>query len=118
MMRGREAKEAIMAKPFRDWTVLPHGELVRLDTNLFCVDGLIHLPTGDFERRMTVVRLASTGLVIYSAIALSEAQMHMLESFGTPTYLVVPSALHRMDARIWKDRYPALLVVAPAGARE
>jgi len=30
----------------------------------------------------------------------------------------VPSDLHRLDARIYKDRYPAMKVVAPEGARK
>jgi hypothetical protein len=74
-------------------------------------------PMGDVERRMTVVRLFDRRLVVYSAIALDEAEMSALESFGTPAYLIVPSDLHRMDVKIWKDRYPAMMVVAPAGAR-
>jgi hypothetical protein len=107
-----------MAKPFTEWTVLPHGKLSRLDDNLLCVSGWLHMPPmGDVERRMTVVRLANGSLIVYSAIALNETEMSDLERFGTPAFLVVPNAIHRMDAKIWKDRYPAMKVVAPAGAR-
>jgi len=107
-----------MAKPFTDWTVLPHGKLTRLDDNLLSVTGVLRMPPmGDVERRMTVVRLFDGRLVVYSAIALDDAEMSALESFGTPAYLIVPSDLHRMDVKIWKDRYPAMTVVAPAGAR-
>jgi hypothetical protein len=107
-----------MAKPFSEWTVLPHGKLTRLDDNLLTVTGVLRMPPmGDVERRMTVVRLFDGRLVVYSAIALNEAEMSALESFGTPAYLIVPSDLHRMDVKIWKDRYPAMTVVAPAGAR-
>jgi hypothetical protein len=74
-------------------------------------------PMGIVNRRMTVVRLADGRLVIYSAIALDEAEMSALERLGTPAQLVVPSDLHRMDARTWKERYPSMSVVAPAGAR-
>jgi hypothetical protein len=38
-------------------------------------------------------------------------------NFGRPAYLIVSGDLHRMDARPWKDRYPQLVVVAPAAAR-
>jgi hypothetical protein len=66
---------------------------------------------------MTVARLSDGRLVIYSAIALDEDEMRALEAFGTPAFLVVPGQLHRMDAKIWKARYPKMLVIAPAGAR-
>src|SRR5689334_20721835 len=46
-----------MTKPFREWTVLPHGKLTRLDDNILTVTGRIHMPLGDVERRMTCVRL-------------------------------------------------------------
>ena len=49
-----------MAKPFKEWTVLPHGKLTRLDDNLLTVTGLLRMPPmGDVERRMTVVRLSA-----------------------------------------------------------
>jgi hypothetical protein len=107
-----------MAKTLQTWTVLPHGKLSQIDDNLLTVVGELPMPLGDFPRRMTVARLKDGRLVIYSAIALDEAEMEGLEVFGTPTYLVVPGDIHRMDAKIWKDRYPALIVVAPEGARE
>jgi hypothetical protein len=105
-------------RPFQQWTVLPHDRLLQLDHNIITVTGDIHMPLGDFPRRMTIVRLADRRLVIYSAIALDEAEMQAIERFGEPAYLVVPSDLHRLDAKIWKDRYPGLCVVAPKGARE
>ena len=108
-----------MAKPFTQWTVLPHGELALLEDNLICACGFLNMPPmGQVERRMTVVRLRDARLVVYSAIALDEAEMTALESFGRPGYLIVPNGLHRMDARIWKERYPGMKVIAPAGARE
>jgi len=93
-----------MAKPFQEWTVLPHGKLSRVDDDLLSVTGEIHMPLGDIPRRMTVARLNDGRLVIFSAIALDEGEMRQLEAFGTPAYLIVPSDIHRMDAKIWKDR--------------
>ena len=108
-----------MAKPFTEWTVLPHGELDLLEDNLICATGFLRMPPmGDVERRMTVVRLDDGKLVVYSAIALDEAEMVALDSFGRPGYLIVPNGLHRLDAMIWKERYPAMKVIAPAGARK
>lgn len=107
-----------MAEPFKKWTVLPHDELVVFDDKLLTVAGDLPMPFGKFPRRMTVVRLEDGRLVIYSAMALDEPEMQALEKFGTPSYLVIPSELHRMDAKTWKDRYPGLRVIAPKGARE
>jgi hypothetical protein len=105
-------------KPFTTWTVLPHGQLSAIEDNLLTVTGDLPMPFGGFPRRMTVVRLRDGGLVIYSAMALSEEEMTALDSFGTPRFLIVPSDIHRMDAKPWKERYPNLRVIAPAGARD
>jgi len=66
---------------------------------------------------MTVVRLAQSRLVVFSAIALNDDEMASLEAYGRPAFLVVPSDKHRLDAKIWKTRYPAMQVIAPEGAR-
>jgi hypothetical protein len=106
-----------MPKPFDRWTVLPHGKLTQVEHDLLTVTGDLHMPLGAIERRMTVVRLRNRQLVIYSAIALDEEEMKLLEAWGTPAYLVVPNGVHRTDAKIWKTRFPQLTVIAPAGAR-
>jgi hypothetical protein len=107
-----------MAKPFSEWTVLPHGKLTRLEDNMRSVVGSLHMPPmGEVDRRMTVVRLTDGRLVVYSAIALDPAEMTELEQFGTPAYLIVPSDIHRMDVKSWKERYPAMRVITPAGSR-
>src|SRR6187401_3081037 len=90
-----------MGKPLQRWKVLPHGRLAQIDENI-----------------MTVVRLTGSRLAVFSAIALDDDEMAGLEAFGRPAFLIVPSDKHRLDAKIWKDRYPAMQVVAPAGARE
>ena len=108
-----------MAKPHSEWTVLPHGKLKRLEHNLLSVTGTMNMPPmGEVPRRMTIVRLSDGRLIIYSAISLDEVEMNALESYGTPAFLIVPGDIHRMDAKPWKDRYPALKVIAPAGARD
>ena len=108
-----------MAKPHTEWTVLPHGKLKRLEPNLLSVTGtMIMPPMGEVTRRMTIVRLSDGRLIIYSAICLDEVEMNALESYGRPAYLIVPGDIHRMDAKPWKDRYPALQVIAPAGGRD
>ena len=43
--------------------------------------------------------------------------MQALEDYGRPAFLVVPNDHHRLDAKIWKERYPLMQVVAPEGSR-
>jgi hypothetical protein len=92
--------------------------LTEVGDSILTVTGTIKMPIGTFERRMTVVRLANGGLAIYSPIALDEMQMQRLEAFGAPAFLVVPGSHHRVDAKIWKDRYPTAKIVAAEGARK
>ena len=100
------------------WEVMPHDPLAEVDEGILTVAGEIVMPLGRFPRRMTVVALAGGRTAIYSAVALDEPEMARIEAMGTPAILIVPSDAHRMDAKIWKQRYPALRVVAPPGARE
>lgn len=99
-----------------EWKVQPHGDLVELDEGLLTVEGTIRMPLGNFPRRMTVVTLAGGGLAIWSAIALREPEMKRLEAIGAPRWLVVPGVAHRLDAHIWKQRYPDLRVLCAPGA--
>jgi hypothetical protein len=117
-MRSRGTREeTIVPKALQQWKVLPHGNLDKVDDKVMTVVGQIHMPLMDLPRRMTVVRLAGSRLVIFSAIALDEAQMSAIEAFGRPAYLLVPSDKHRLDAKIWKIRYPEIRVVAPSGSQ-
>ncbi|HET7561957.1 MAG TPA: hypothetical protein VFJ87_06215 [Rhodanobacteraceae bacterium] len=106
-----------MAKALEKWEVQHHGPLREVDEGILTVEGTIRMPLGNFPRRMTVVALAAGGTIIFSAIALGEADMRSIEAFGTPKFMVVPSAHHRLDAKVWKQRYPDIRVLAPAGAR-
>src|SRR5215468_6815255 len=65
-----------MTKPYRHWTVKPHGSLKQLDENMLTVEGKLRMPLGSFPRRMTVIRLRDRRLVIWSAIALDDYQMN------------------------------------------
>lgn len=92
------------------WTVLPHDPIEKLEANLWVVQGSV--PRMPLRRHMTIVRLGDGRLVIYNAIALAEPDMAAIEAWGTPAFLVVPNSFHRLDAAIFKARYPALVVVA------
>jgi hypothetical protein len=104
-----------MTAPFEKWTVLPHGKPTRINERIMAVVGELKMPLLELPRRMTVVRLKSGDLVVFSAIALLEPDMRELEAFGRPRFLVVPSERHRLDAPGYLARYPAMTIVAPRG---
>jgi hypothetical protein len=106
-----------MTKPFEQWQVLPHGKLTEIEPTILTVTGQIRMPLTDFERRMTVVRLRDSRLIIFSAVSLDENEMLAMEGLGRPAFLIVPNDHHRLDARTWKERYPAVVVIAPEGSR-
>jgi hypothetical protein len=107
-----------MTRTLEEWKVLPHGRLTQVSDNIMTVVGEIGMPLMTLPRRMTLVRLRDGALLVFSAIALDEDEMRAIEDFGRPAFLIVPNDHHRMDAKIWKERYPAIRVVAPEGARE
>jgi len=107
-----------MTKALKQWKVLPHGRLERVDDNMMTVTGDIPMPLMKLSRRMTIVRLKDGRLVVFSAIALDENEMNTIEAFGRLAFLIVPSDKHRLDSRIWKSRYPQLCVVTPPGSLE
>lgn len=100
----------------RPWTVLRHGPLQKLEPNLWNVDAAI--PDMPLQRRMVVIRLADGRLVIHNAVCLDESSMAELEALGTPAYLIVPCAWHRLDCHAWAERYPQVRVISPAPARK
>jgi hypothetical protein len=107
-----------MTEPFKEWTVLPHGKLTRVNERIAEVVGELKMPLLVLPRRMTAIRTKSGGLVIFSAIALREPDMAELEAFGCPAFLIVPSVRHRLDAPAYVKRYPNLTVVTPRTGAE
>lgn len=100
-----------------DWdsAVFPHGDLTPVASNLWWVKSAqagMPLP-----RNMAVYRLPSGDLVLHSVVCLDAARMAALEALGTPKYMIVPNEGHRADAPRYKQRYPAIKVLAPAGSR-
>ena len=98
------------------WTVAAHRPIEKLEPNLWRVEG--DLPGGNGTRVMTIARYRDGSLLIHNAIALEEELMKEIEAFGKPSVLVVPNGFHRLDARVFKDRYSGVRVFCPAGSRK
>ncbi len=105
-----------MPKAFDTWQVFPHRPIEKLEPNLWRVEG--DLPNGNGTRVMTIVKMKDGGLLLHNAVALDDSEMKEIEGFGEPKVLVVPSGFHRLDAKVFKDRYPNVKVVAPEGAKK
>lgn len=104
-----------MAKAHSEWKVHPHKPVEKLSENLWRVEGdLEDMPLG---RVMTLARMLDGGVVVHNAIALEEDLMKEVEAWGTPRHIIVPNGFHRLDAAVFKKRYPDAKVYAPAGAR-
>jgi hypothetical protein len=100
----------------RAWSVARHRPLRLVADGLWEIDA--ELPSPPFQRRMTLIRLASGELVVHSAVACDAATMAQIDGIGRVAYIVVPNAYHRMDAPAFADRYPdARVVTPPAAAR-
>jgi hypothetical protein len=94
---------------------LPHGPLTPTG-GLWRVEGdLVSLP---LKRVMVIARRTDGLLVVHNAMALEESAMKALEALGPVGFVVVPSGVHRLDAPLFKERYPNATFVCPAGARK
>jgi hypothetical protein len=103
-----------MPKAFETWNPLPHRPLEKLEPNLWRVEG--DLPGGNGTRVMTLIKRADGGVIVHNAIALEDELMKEIEAWGTPELMVVPNGFHRLDAKVFKERYPKIKVVAPKAA--
>jgi hypothetical protein len=101
-------------KVFSEWTVLPHKPIEKPTENLWRVTGMM----GNVQRQMALAKLRDGRVMVINAIALEAPAMQELEAWGEPAVLVVPNAYHRQDARIWKQRYPRMTVIAPPKGRK
>ncbi|MFN0246853.1 MAG: hypothetical protein ACKV2T_08080 [Kofleriaceae bacterium] len=104
-----------MPAAFTEWTVLPHNPIEKLAPNLWRVSGKLGKRV---QRQMMLAKMDDGRVVVHNAIALDDSEMAELEAWGEPSVIFVPNGFHRMDAAIWKQRYPTAKVVAPRGAKQ
>src|SRR5437763_13381920 len=90
--------------------IYPYSPLKLLAANLWQVRGTL---ANGLPRNMTVYRLSDGRLLLYSVVAMHDADMEALEKLGRPAVLIMPHDRHQMDAPFYKQRYPDLRVLAP-----
>ena len=52
-----------MTAPFKEWTVLPHGKLTRINERIVTVVGELKMPLMKLPRRMTVVVVGDRAVI-------------------------------------------------------
>jgi len=68
--------------------------------------------------RMTLVRLRGGGLLLHSALPLTEARRRAVDTHGVLTHIVAPNAFHHRFAPEWANAYPNAIVHGPLELRK
>lgn len=95
----------------RPWIVTPHGPLVKLEDNLWVVEGQVPGP-GGIKRRMAIVRRADGSLLFFHAMPLEAAVLDEVTAWGRPAALVLGHDQHAIDAEPFAKRL-ALPIFGP-----
>ncbi len=103
-----------MAKAHDTWKVLPHRPIEVVADNLWRIEG--KLEAMPLKRVMTIARREDGQLVVHNAVALDPESMARIDAWGKVAWLIVPNGYHRLDAKVFKDRYPQARVLCPTGA--
>jgi len=104
-----------MAKVHTSWRVLPHEPIEKLSERLWRVEG--GLPDVPMKRVMSVAKRGDGSLIVHNAIALGDAEMAELAAWGDVRAILVPNGYHRLDARVFRERFPEARLYCPEGAR-
>jgi hypothetical protein len=91
-----------MPKPPRPWIVTPHDPIVKLEDNLWAVDG--EVPGMTLRRRMAIARRADGTLVFFNAVPVGDEALAAIRGFGQPAVLIVPNSFHRLDIHAFRER--------------
>jgi hypothetical protein len=97
------------------WRVLPHRPLEQLSARVWRLEG--DLDGMPMKRVMTIAARGDGGLVVHNAIAADDAAMAAIAALGEVRAILVPSGYHRLDAKVFHERFPDAQVICPAGAR-
>jgi hypothetical protein len=104
-----------MAKVHSSWKVLPHGPIERLSERVWRVEGA--LPNMPMKRVMTIAKRADGGLVIHNGICVADKELEQIKTWGRVAAIAVPNGYHRLDARVFHEKFPTARIICPEGAR-
>lgn len=120
--RKNRRRESSSSKEVESWEshVGKHGAWQEIWPGTLYVLEAPGCSMGPPVRNMTIycVPDGSRRLVVYNGIAVNNDALAEMEKLGTPSVLVVPNGMHRCCAAVWKTKYPEIMVVCPAVAKE
>ena len=105
-----------MTKANSVWKAHDHTPIQKLSERLWRVEG--GLPGIPMRRVMAIAKRADGSLVIHNGIAVRDAELAEIQTWGPVKVIVVPNGWHRLDAKVFKDRFPQAQIVTPSGARK
>jgi len=101
-------------RPTYAGSVLPHGPLLKIETNVWCVQGTLPQPGPKFNRNMTIYRVPnSRKLVVHSAVCLNPEAKAQVEALGDICVVIVPNPYHRLDVIQYHEAYPNATFACP-----
>lgn len=68
-----------------------------------------------YPTRMAVIRLADSGLFVWSPVALSDGARAAVDALGPVRFVVAPNALHDLYLAAWQNAYPAAQLFGAPG---
>lgn len=78
-----------------------------LAPGVWSVDRRLRFPLGlEIPTRMTVLRLASGGLLLHSPVALDDPTKRTIEELGAVEVILAPNSFHYLFAREWVEAFP------------
>ncbi len=92
--------------------------LTKITAGVWTVEARFTAPGMSLPLRMTVLRLADGGLLLYSPVPLDADTADAIEALGEVRHIVAPSLLHHLHAGPAADRFSSATLWGPAGLRK
>jgi hypothetical protein len=88
-----------------------------IDDELWIVDDVIRMCGTVVPVRMTLIRLSSGDLILYSPTPLSAEVATAVDALGTVRHLIAPNTVHWLGLRDWQRAYPEAITWGVPGLR-
>lgn len=89
-------------------------DIVQVDSDIWVASGpQVSVAGFHYPTRMTVIRLASRDLLIWSPISLVPELKLAIEALGKVAYVAAPNRLHHLHMEDWLSAFPTATSLAP-----